>query len=201
MGDALASDAFVVETVELWNHQAKGGTLWLWGAIEQPLVHNIAMHLHDFSQDDNRKVIVLRINSCGGDLYAMFALADAMRSTGKIVQTVVSGQACSGACVVAACGSQPTQGDGKDLLGHRAAMPNATFMFHGMSATEKMTLSSADHVANADEWRRLDALMCDLMGNTTRKKSKWWQSIVDSGRDFYFGADEAVKLGVVDGIL
>ena len=140
--------------------------------------------------EDPDKEIFFYINSPGGSITDGMAIVDTMNYIKCPVTTVCVGLAASMGAVLLAAGEK----------GKRFAMPNSEVMIHqpligggGLSGQTTEIKIHADHMV-----RTRDKL-------NKKKKKKTGQSLEtiekDTERDNYMTAEEALKYGLIDGIL
>lgn len=128
--------------------------------------------------------ITLYINSPGGDVHAGMALIQVMRDLRSPVHTVVLQQAASMAAVVAVAGAR------------RWAYPTARWLLHRSYAA-----AEGDHedlLVAAKETRLVDRAADQVLLNFTRIKPEDLERF--TRKDFWLGAKEALRWGLVDDI-
>ena len=130
------------------------------------------------------------IDSVGGDVYEMFGIIDYIESLEKNssikVNTICRGKAMSAAAMILACGT-----------GKRLASKRSTIMIHegsSMQAGKSSDLKAA-HKYNS----HLGTMASSILGEKTNKDKKFWSE--QSKTDLYLSAKDALKLGVIDGII
>lgn len=138
-----------------------------------------------FLDDVAEEPITLYINSPGGDITGGLALIQIMRNLRSPVHTVVMGQAASMAAIVAVAGDR------------RIAYPWARWLLHRGKAEAG---GDADDIAiAAKELKILDGYADFLLTQRTRIPSERLKRF--QRKDRWFGTDEAIKWGIVDGII
>ena len=160
-------------------------TIFLTGEITTKSVKETIKNLYVLEQLDDKETITLIINSGGGDEDQAFALIDAIRTTTASVTGKATGQCCSAALgVLAIC----------DL---RIASKYCLFMHHassqGMGYQKLQGLKT-----ELDAARKRDKQFDNLLAEFTEKPYSFWSSF--KYEDYYFFADEALELGLVDSI-
>ena len=135
------------------------------------------------NQDDPLTVL---LDSGGGDAYSMFSIIDFIESLPIKVNITARGRAMSaGAMLLAAA------------TGVRAAGKRTTIMVH-----EGFTMQqgkSSDIKAASKHMARIEDFCNDMLGEKTKKDSKWWQE--NTKTDHYMSAEEALELGIIDEII
>ena len=139
------------------------------------------------SAEDPTTDISLWINSPGGSVTAMLAIADTMRLVPNDVSTVVLGMAYSAGQFLLCCGTQ----------GKRYALPHAKVLLHQGSAG--IGGSAVDIELQADDLRHMRDTVLEIIAERTGKTSQ--QVFEDSLRDHMFTAEEARDYGFVDQVV
>ncbi len=148
----------------------------------------IAQMLFLESEDPDRE-IHFYINSPGGSITDGMAIVDTMNYIKCPVSTNCIGMAASMGAVLLACGEK----------GKRFATPNAEILIHqplisgGLSGQTTEIKIHADHMVKTRE--KLNKLLSEKTGQPLEKIN------ADTERDNYMTAEEALKYGLIDGIL
>ena len=136
------------------------------------------------------KDIQLYINSPGGSISAGLAIYDTMQYIKCDVSTICMGLAASFGAFLLAGGAK----------GKRIALPNAEIMIHqpaiggkGVSGQATDIQIMSDHIQKSKE--RLNRILAENTGKTVEKIR------LDTERDNYMSAEEALKYGLIDKIL
>ena len=137
--------------------------------------------------DDPEKDVFMYVNSPGGYVTSGLGIYDTMQYIKPDVATICLGQASSMAAVLLAAGTK----------GKRSALPHSRVMIHQpLGGTQGMAADieiQAREILNIRE--ELNKILSKHTGQTTAKLEK------DSDRNFFMGAAEAQKYGIVDEIL
>lgn len=140
--------------------------------------------------EDPDKEIFLYINSPGGSITDGMAIVDTMNYIKCPVSTICVGMAASMGAVLLACGEK----------GKRFALPNAEILIHqpliggnGISGQATEIKIHADHMVRTRE--KLNRILSDRTGQSLETIEK------DTERDNYMTAEEALKYGLIDGIM
>lgn len=149
----------------------------------------IAQMLFLEAQDPD-KDIQLYINSPGGSVTAGFAIYDTMQYIKCDVSTICIGLAASFAAFLLAGGTK----------GKRIALPNAEIMIHqpaihgnGIQGQASDIKIVSDHIQKSKE--RLNCILSQNTGKSIEEIQ------IDTERDNYMSADEALKYGLIDTII
>ena len=140
--------------------------------------------------EDPDKEISLYINSPGGSITDGMAIVDTINYIKCPVSTICVGMAASMGAVLLASGAK----------GRRFATPNAEILIHqpliaggGLSGQTTEIKIHADHMVKTRE--KLNKLLSDRTGQSLETIEK------DTERDNYMTAEEALKYGLIDGIM
>jgi ATP-dependent Clp protease, protease subunit len=148
----------------------------------------IAQLLHLESEDPD-KDISLYINSPGGDVYAGFAIYDAMQFIKPDIATICVGIAMSMGAVLLAGGAK----------GKRMALPNSKILIHQVWSPGGGQGQAADIEIRAREIinlkRRIEEILAEHTGQEVDKIQK------DTDRDFFMSSEEAQEYGLIDTVL
>ncbi len=136
------------------------------------------------------KDIQLYINSPGGSISAGLAIYDTMQYIKCDVSTICMGLAASFGAFLLAGGAK----------GKRIALPNAEIMIHqpaiggkGVSGQATDIQIVSDHIQKSKE--RLNRILAENTGKTVEEIR------LDTERDNYMSAEEALKYGLIDKII
>ncbi len=140
--------------------------------------------------EDPDKEIFLYINSPGGSITDGMGIVDTMNYIKCPVSTICVGMAASMGAVLLACGEK----------GKRFALPNAEILIHqpliggnGISGQATEIKIHADHMVRTRE--KLNKILSDRTGQSLETIER------DTERDNYMTAEEALKYGLIDGIM
>ena len=142
--------------------------------------------------EDPEKEISLYINSPGGSITDGMGIVDTMNYIKCPVSTICVGLAASFGAVLLANGEK----------GRRFATPNSEILIHqpliggqggGISGQATEIKIHADHMIRTRE--KLNKLLSDRTGQSIETIER------DTERDHYMTAEEALKYGLIDGIM
>jgi ATP-dependent Clp protease protease subunit len=161
--------------------------VFLQGEIHTGNANEVVMKLLYLQSENRRKDIHFYLNSPGGDVAATLAIYDTMQILTCPICTYCVGQAASGAAVLLAGGSK----------GKRFALPNSRVMLHQPYGGVQGQITDIEIQANEILRYRnvLNEILAKHSGQGIERIAK------DTDRDFFLGAEEAKKYGVVDEIL
>ena len=146
----------------------------------------VAQLLYLESQDPD-KDIQFYINSPGGSVTDGMAIYDTMQYIKCDVSTICVGMGASMGAVLLAAGAK----------GKRLALPNAEIMIHQPSGGTK---GQASDIKIQAEWmlrtrEKLNRILAECTGQSVEKVA------IDTERDNFMPAEEAVKYGLIDKVL
>ncbi len=137
--------------------------------------------------EDPDKDIQFYINSPGGSISAGLMIYDTMQYIKPDVQTICVGLAASMGAFLLASGTK----------GKRFALPNAEIMIHqpmgGVQGQASDIRIAADRIVKTRD--RLNKIISELTGQPLKKVN------IDTDRDTWMTAEEAVKYGIIDSIM
>jgi ATP-dependent Clp protease protease subunit len=155
--------------------------------VESQIANLIVAQLLFLNREDPDKPIQMYINSPGGEVYAGFAIYDAMQQISAPVSTTAVGMTASFGTVILTGGSK----------GMRYALPNATIHMHQPLGGAQGQAS--DIVIRATEIQRIKEKLFDIFVRHTGQPREVLER--DQDRDFYLDAKQAVEYGLVDAVL
>ena len=146
----------------------------------------VAQLLYLEAQDPD-KDIQFYINSPGGSVTDGMAIYDTMQYIKCDVSTICVGMAASMGALLLAAGTK----------GKRLALPNAEIMIHQPSGGTK---GQASDIKIQAEWmlrtrEKLNRILAECTGQSVEKVA------IDTERDNFMPAEEAVKYGLIDKVL
>ncbi len=156
-------------------------------AINDDVANTIIAQLLHLSNEDPEAEIKMYINSPGGVIYAGLAIYDTMQMISNPISTVAVGVTASFGTVLLTAGTK----------GRRYALPHATIHMHQPLGGAQG--QATDIVIQAKEITRLKSALLDVLSKHTGQSIEMLEK--DTDRDFYMGAEEAVKYGLVDQVL
>lgn len=172
---------------DIYSRLLKENIIFLGGPIDDHIANLVIAQLLFLQSEDPKKEINMYINSPGGMVSAGLAIIDTMNSIKNDISTHCVGIAASMAAVILASGTK----------GKRYALPNAEVMIHqphgGTEGQATDIEISAKHIIKMRE--NLNKILAKATGQTLSKIEK------DVDRDFFMGAEDAKKYGIVDDVL
>ena len=160
--------------------------LFIWGMVDDKTARHCVDRLLYLDSISNEEITFV-INSPGGYVTAGFSIYDTMQQIDAPVSTVCSGLAASMGSILLSGGNK----------GKRYIQKHGRVMIHQPSGGARGT--GADLEITAAEILKTKELSAQILADNCGQKFE--KVMKDFNRDYWMGADEAVKYGIVDGIL
>ncbi len=172
---------------DIYSRLLKDRIIFLGEEIDDNTASLVVAQLLFLESEDPDKDICLYINSPGGVITAGMAIYDTMQYIKPDVSTICVGMAASMAAFLLAAGAK----------GKRYVLPNAEVMIHqplgGMQGQASDLKIHADHIIKIKE--KMNRILSEKTGQPYEKVA------LDTDRDNYLSAEEAVAYGLVDKIV
>ncbi len=172
---------------DIYSRLLKERVVFLVGPVNEITANLIVAQLLFLESENPDKDIFFYINSPGGSVSAGLAVYDTMQFIKPDVSTLCIGQAASMGATLLAAGEN----------GKRFILPNSRVMIHQPSGGFQGQVSDIE--IHAKEILYLKARLNEILARHTGKSVEVIAR--ESDRDFFMGAEEAVKYGLVDKVL
>jgi ATP-dependent Clp protease protease subunit len=172
---------------DIYSRLLKEGVVFLVGPVTEITANLIVAQLLFLESENPDKDVFFYINSPGGSVSAGLAIYDTMQFIKPDVSTLCVGQAASMGALLLAAGD-------KDK---RFCLPNSRVMIH--QPMGGFQGQASDIEIHAKEILYLRGRLNEILVKHTGKTMEVIQH--DTDRDFFMGAEEAVKYGIVDKVL
>lgn len=172
---------------DLYSRLLKDRIIFIGREFTEELANSVVAQLLFLEVDNPEKDITIYINSPGGYVSAQTAIFDTMNYVKPDISTVCIGRAMSAAAFILAAGTK----------GKRRALKNARIMFHQVSAGAVGHID--DMRIHMNEAEFLNERMVEELARITKKTVKKIKQ--DLNRDYFMGAEEAKKYGIIDEVL
>lgn len=159
--------------------------IYLTGPITDDSVLAVGASLN--ALEDTKGDITVRICSMGGSVSAGFAIYDLIRLCKHTVRTEAFGAAESIAALILQAGDK------------RYMSRHTRLMIHANSMAMAFPASSKEYQVNADEMELLNMQYCKCLAQKSKLSALQLREMCN--KDTYFSAHEALKKGLIDGIL
>ena len=175
---------------DIFSRLLKDRIIFLSEEVNSATASLVIAQLLFLESEDPDKEISFYINSPGGSISDGMAIVDTINYIKSPVSTICVGMAASMGAVLLASGAK----------GKRFATPNSEILIHqpliaggGLSGQTTEIKIHADHMVKTRE--KLNKLLSERTGQSLETIEK------DTERDNYMTAEEALKYGLIDGIL
>jgi ATP-dependent Clp protease protease subunit len=172
---------------DIYSRLLKDRIILLGTPIDDDVANLIVAQLLFLQAEDPKKDIDLYINSPGGSCTAGLAIYDTIQSLSCDVKTYCIGQCATMGAVLLGAGAP----------GKRFALPSSRIMIHQPWGGAQGTASDIN--IQAQEILRLKAMLNGILSKHCKQPLKKIEK--DTERDFFMGAEEAVKYHIVDKVV
>jgi ATP-dependent Clp protease, protease subunit len=172
---------------DIYSRLLKERVIFLVGVVNEMTANLVVAQLLFLESENPEKDISIYINSPGGSVSAGLAIYDTMQFVKPDVSTLCIGQAASMGALLLAAGAK----------GKRFALPNSRVMIH--QPMGGFQGQATDIEIHAKEILYLRQRLNEILARHTGQEIKTIER--DTERDNFFGADDAVKYGLVDKVL
>jgi ATP-dependent Clp protease protease subunit len=172
---------------DIYSRLLKERIIFLGTPINNQVANAIVAQLLFLQKENEKKDIMIYVNSPGGIIYSGLAIIDTMNHISCDVTTIGIGTVASMATLILASGKK----------GKRFALPNSMIHMHQPYGGAKGQASDIE--IEAKEIIRLKDLSAKILAMTTgQSRSKIKK---DFDRDFHMTSKEALKYGLIDKII
>ena len=192
-----ASMPYVIEqssrgerSYDIYSRLLKDRIIFLSEDVNQTTASLVIAQMLFLESEDPEKEISFYVNSPGGSVTDGLGIVDTMNYIRCPVTTICIGMAASMGAVLLASGTK----------GKRFATPNAEILIHqpliggqGLSGQTTEIKIQADQMVKTRQ--RLNKILSEASGQSLE------QVEIDTERDHYMTAEEALKYGLIDGIM
>ena len=172
---------------DIYSRLLKDRIIFLGEQIDEHIASLVIAQLLFLEAEDSEKDINMYINSPGGSVSAGLAIFDTMQYIRADVSTICIGMAASMSALLLAAGAK----------GKRFSLPNAEIMIHqplgGVQGQAEDIRIHAEHILKTRE--RLNQILADRTGQPLERIA------VDTDRDNFMSAVEAVEYGLIDKVI
>ena len=172
---------------DIYSRLLKDRIIMLSGEVNDQVASTIVAQLLFLEAQDPDKDIYFYINSPGGVITSGLSMFDTMNYIKPDIVTICIGQAASMGAFLLSSGTK----------GKRYSLPNSRIMIHQPSGGAQG--QSTDIQIQAQEIQRLKDTLNEIMADNCGKKAE--QLEIDTERDNFMSAQEAVEYGLIDKIL
>ena len=172
---------------DIYSRLLKDRIIFLGGEVTDDEANLIVAQMLFLEGDDPDKDIILYINSPGGSITAGMAIYDTMQYIRCDVSTICIGMAASMGAFLLAAGAK----------GKRRALPNGEILIHQpLGGARGQATEVAIHAEQLIKTReKMNRILAERTGQSVE------QIALDTERDHYMTAEEALKYGLIDEII
>ena len=172
---------------DIYSRLLKDRIIFLGGEVTDDEANLIVAQMLFLEGDDPDKDISLYINSPGGSITAGMAIYDTMQYIRCDVSTICIGMAASMGAFLLAAGAK----------GKRRALPNGEILIHQpLGGARGQATEVAIHAEQLIKTReKMNRILAERTGQSVE------QIALDTERDHYMTAEEALKYGLIDEII
>ena len=172
---------------DIYSRLLKDRIIFLGGEVTDDEANLIVAQMLFLEADDPDQDISLYINSPGGSITAGMAIYDTMQYIRCDVSTICIGMAASMGAFLLAAGAK----------GKRRALPNGEILIHQpLGGARGQATEVAIHAEQLIKTReKMNKILAERTGQTVE------QIALDTERDHYMTAEEALKYGLIDEII
>ena len=171
---------------DIYSRLLKDRIIFLSGEINDNNANTVVSELL-YLDSINHNDISLYINSPGGSITSGMAIMDTMNFIKSDVKTICIGMAASMGAFLLSCGTK----------GKRFILPNAEVMIHqplgGVNGQATEIKIAAERIL------KLKKKLNEILSKNTKQDLKKIE--IDTERDYFMDADEALNYGIIDKIL
>lgn len=175
-----------VTQMDIFSRLMMDRILWVAGPVNDQMSTVVQAQLM-FLDNVEERDITMHVDSPGGSVKSGLSMVDVMNYIASDVSTINTGMAASMGSILLGNGEK----------GKRFTLPNSKVMLHQVSAgaqghVEDMKISLKEAIKYND---KLFDMLAEFTGKTRKKV------LSDCSRDNWLDADEALKYGIIDGII
>lgn len=163
--------------------------VFLWGEVNDKSARDVTERLLYLETIASGEEITFYLNSPGGSITAGMAIYDTMQLITSPIKVIVTGMAASMGSILL-CGASK----GKRLL-----YKHSRVLIHQPLITGRMVAVAVDINIQAEEMEKLREELNKILAEASGQPLKKIQ--MDTDRDFYLNAEEAIKYGLADSIV
>jgi ATP-dependent Clp protease, protease subunit len=164
-------------------------SVYLWGVVDDKSAREVVSKFMLLEADKPGEEIKFYINSPGGVVTSGMVMYDTMKMLKSPISTICMGLAASMGSILLSGG----------IKGRRFIYPHGEVMIHQPSLGGHIQGVSADLEIQAKQTRRVKEIGAQILADNCGKTVA--QIMKDFDRDYWMDADEAIKYGIVDGII
>lgn len=163
--------------------------VFLWGEVSDRSARDVTEKFLYLETSDPGKDIIFYVNTPGGSITGGMAVYDTMQLISSSITVVVTGMAASMGSILL-CGASP---------GQRLLYPHSRVLIHQPLISGRMWAAAVDINIQAEEMEKLREELNGILSKSSGQPLEKIQ--LDTDRDFYLNAQEAIEYGLADKIV
>ena len=175
-----------VTQMDIFSRLMRERLLWVAGPVNDRMSTVVQAQLMYLDTTDNLD-ITMHIDSPGGSVKSGLSMVDVMDYIKCDIRTGNTGMAASMGSVLLGAGTK----------GKRSSLRFSKTMLHQTSGGAGGNIQDAR--INFIEWEKTNKILFELLGSYCGKTAE--QVTLDSTRDFWLSAEEAVEYGIIDEVV
>jgi len=183
----IEKSQFGERAYDIYSRLLKERIIFLGSPITDAVANTVIAQLLFLESQDQKKDIIMYINTPGGVVYSGLAIYDTIRYVKPDISTICIGVAASMGAVLLTAGTK----------GKRYMLPNSQVLLHQvMGGAEGQAVDvdiAARQIIKIKD--KLNQILAKHTGQDVKKVEK------DTDRDFYMSAEEAKEYGLIDKII
>ncbi|MFH0852695.1 MAG: ATP-dependent Clp endopeptidase proteolytic subunit ClpP [bacterium] len=183
----IEKSQFGERAYDIYSRLLKERIIFLGTPITDDVANAIIAQLLFLESQDQKKDIIMYINTPGGVVYSGLAIYDTMRYVKPDISTICVGVAASMGAVLLTAGTE----------GKRYMLPNSQALLHQVMGGAEGQAVDVDIAAR--QIIKLKDRLNQILAKHTRQELKKIER--DTDRDFYMSAEEAKAYGLIDKII
>lgn len=172
--------------MDIFSRLMRDRLLWVAGPVDDHMSTIVQAQLM-FLDSSDKSDITMHIDSPGGSVKSGLSMVDVMEYISCDIRTVNTGMAASMGSVLLGAGTK----------GKRSSLRFSKTMLHQTSGGAGGNIQDAR--INFQEWEKVNKILFELLGSYCGKTAE--QVELDSTRDFWLSAEEAVEYGIIDEVV
>lgn len=175
-----------VTQIDIFSRMMMDRIIWLAGPVNDRMSTIVQAQLM-FLDNIEKKDITLHVDSPGGSVKSGLSIVDVMNYVSSDIATINTGMAASMGSILLGAGTK----------GKRMSLSFSRVMLHQVSTGAWGNIQ--DIRISLKEGEKYNELLFGLLGEYTNKDPK--QVMEDAQRDLWLSSDEALKYGIIDGVI
>ena len=163
--------------------------VFLWGEVSDRSARDVTEKFLYLETSDPGKDIIFYVNTPGGSITGGMAVYDTMQLISSSITVVVTGMAASMGSILL-CGASP---------GQRLLYPHSRVLIHQPLISGRIWAAAVDINIQAEEMEKLREELNGILSKSSGQPLEKIQ--LDTDRDFYLNAQEAIEYGLADKIV